>query len=240
MEEEIRGHAKKAYKKWKDPKVDAWHKVKEIALEVAIIVFAVSVSIWFHNMSETRHKRHDVKEFLVGLKEDLTADIVEMESDRKSYFHKKAAYTYLLNLKMKEEASKDSLRKYGGEFSSFVKLLPNMSLFEGFKSSGKLGDIENLTLRNDILDLYQDDIQSLLSSTDAYVTNGELLSEFIIKNKKRLTDSTDNFLQLAKYDEARNIFLAMSSTDQITERYTICIDKMKKIIAEINKEYGLK
>jgi hypothetical protein len=56
MGHEIHDHAKKAYKKWKDPKVSFWHKAKEIAMEAAIIVFAVSVSIWFHNMSETRHK----------------------------------------------------------------------------------------------------------------------------------------------------------------------------------------
>jgi hypothetical protein len=240
MEHEIHDHAKKAYKTWKNPKASLWHKVKEIAMEVAIIVFAVSVSIWFHNMSETRHKRHDVKEFMLGLKEDLTADIAEMESDRASYYFKKDAFTYLINIKMKEEVSKDSLKKYGNTFGSSVQLLPNSSLFEGFKSSGKLGDIENHTLQNDILDLYQDDIATLLSSTHVHVRMQDKLADFVIKNRKRLTDSTDNFLQLAKYDEARNIFSTMANTEQITERYTTCIDKMKKIIIEINKEYGLK
>jgi hypothetical protein len=177
---------------------------------------------------------------MLGLKEDMTADIQEMEDDRASYYFKQEAYTYLLNVKIKEEVSKDSIKKYGNVFSSSSQLLPNMSRFEGFKSSGKLGDIENHTLQNEILVLYQDDIPSLLSSTYYYLKSGETLSNFVIKNRKRLTDSTSNFIELAKYDETRNIFSIMASTGQITERYTNCIDKMKKIIIEINKEYGLK
>jgi hypothetical protein len=230
MEEEIRGHAKKAYKKWKDPKADSWHKVKEIALEVAIIVFAVSVSIWFHNMSETRHKRHDVKEFLVGIKEDLTGDIKEMEIDKASYAEQKATFNYIAGIKMNETINADSMDKHINAFFRTTELLPNDSRFEGFKSSGRIGTIENKVLQNDIMDLYQENIPMLLASTKHYLGNREHLNTFVLKNKKRLTDSTSNFKQIIVTDEARNICMYLTNTEEITERYQACI----------NKEYGLK
>ncbi len=51
-EEEIAKHTKKVYKVWASKEHTWQHKVKEFFIEIAIIVFAVSISIWFHNMSE--------------------------------------------------------------------------------------------------------------------------------------------------------------------------------------------
>jgi hypothetical protein len=44
-----------------------------------IIIFAVTISIWFHNLSEHKHQQEEVKQFLEGLKSDLTRDIKEMK-----------------------------------------------------------------------------------------------------------------------------------------------------------------
>jgi hypothetical protein len=237
MEHEIHDHAKKAIKKGREANTPFWEKVKHVAEEVAIIVFAVSLSIWFHNMSETRHKRHEVKEFLLGLREDLTQDIKEMESDKASYYKQAAACTYITSLKMNQAAEKDSLKKYGNQFGISTQLIPNSGRFEGFKSSGKIGNIDNIVLQNDIMDLYQERIPSLLSTTASYVERKNLLNLFLFKNQKRVTDSTTNFLKLATMDEPRNICSSLNNVSEITERYTICIDKMKKIIAEIDKKY---
>src|ERR1700761_4706533 len=61
------------------------HKLQEIVLEIVIIVFAVSLSIWLHNWSESRKDREEEREFLVGLKQDLQADSAEMSGDRASF-----------------------------------------------------------------------------------------------------------------------------------------------------------
>ena len=68
MEHEVQGHTKKIYKAWKDPRKKFWYKVKDIGIEIGIIVFAISLSIWFHSWSEHRHEQKDVKAFLIGLK----------------------------------------------------------------------------------------------------------------------------------------------------------------------------
>ncbi len=65
-EDEIIKHTKAAYKAFKDPEKDWIHKLKEILLEVLIIVFAVSVSIWLHNWSESVKDKNEEKEFLRG------------------------------------------------------------------------------------------------------------------------------------------------------------------------------
>jgi hypothetical protein len=62
-EDEIAKHTKKIYKTWRAKELNFWHKLKEIMVEIFIIVFAVTVSIWFPNRSEHSNEitgRYDV------------------------------------------------------------------------------------------------------------------------------------------------------------------------------------
>jgi len=79
-EQEVVKRTKKVYKTWTDKELSFWHKVKEFLIEVFIIVFAISLSIWFHNSSEHAHQQEEVKQFLLGLKGDLSNDMVEMKT----------------------------------------------------------------------------------------------------------------------------------------------------------------
>ena len=79
-DEIIKKHTKAVYEAWKDPAKDWRHKVKEVFLEIIIIVFAVTVSIWLHNWSEDIKDRKAEKVFLTGLKGDIQADLVETET----------------------------------------------------------------------------------------------------------------------------------------------------------------
>ncbi|MEO6547678.1 MAG: hypothetical protein ABIN94_06745 [Ferruginibacter sp.] len=88
-EQEVIKHTKKIFSVWRSKDHGWWHKAKEFIIEIAIIVFAISLSGWFHNRSEHQHQQQDVKEFLSGLKKDLTSDIAEMTADRESYFMQK-------------------------------------------------------------------------------------------------------------------------------------------------------
>jgi hypothetical protein len=55
-EHEIIKHTKKAFAIFKTSDMGLKRKVIDILTEILIIVFAVSVSIWLSNWSETRHK----------------------------------------------------------------------------------------------------------------------------------------------------------------------------------------
>ncbi len=237
-EDEIAKHSRKIYKTWFNKELTIWHKISEFLIEMTIIVFAVSISIWFHNMSEHKHQQEEVKQFLTGLKADLTQDIREMTNDKESYHKQSEIFTYLSRLKKNLTPDKDTLNAYGNWLTNTTGLNPNDGRFQGFKSSGKIGTIENDSLQNDIMDLYEENIPTLLHSTDAYVRIKNMFFDLLVKNTKRLTDSTDNMIEVIKSDEAFNLYRPLSSPVQVLERYDLCIQLMEKIIAEIDKEYN--
>jgi hypothetical protein len=235
-EQEVIKHTKKIYRIWGSKEHTLWHKIKEFVVEVFIIVFAVSLSIWFHNRSEHAHQQEEVERFLLGLKSDLTRDLDEMRSDRESYLKQKATFSYILSIKPGQSFQADSLKKYKQYVFNTTGLNPNNGRFEGFKSSGKIATIENEELQNDIMDFYQEDIVSLLASSNFYVSYKRRLLDFVFANGRNLTDSTNMNAVLMK-DEAQNICLILSTPDEVIARYENCINKAKKIIAEIDKEY---
>jgi hypothetical protein len=236
-EDEVIKHTKKIYKTWMSRDIPFWHKISEFLIEILIIVFAVTISIWFHNLSEHRHEQEDVKYFLEGLKSDLTSDIKEMKSDKESYLLQKTLFSYLSHLKISEPVNPDTLRKYRNWLLNTTGLNPNDGRFEGFKSSGKIGTIENKELQNDIMDLYEEDIPALLTSSGFYTGTKVKLFDFSYKNLKRTTDSTSNIITLFKTDEGYNLCVALESPDQIIGQYDDCIALMTKIIGEIDNQY---
>ena len=239
-EQEVVKHTKKIFSIWSDKENGFLHKLKEFLLEIFIIVFAITLSIWFHNRGEHAHQQKNVKQFLIGLKSDLKNDIVEMESDRQSYIDQKNAFQYISGIKMNQQPNGDTIIKYSNWIFNTTALNPNNGRFEGFKASGKIGDIENDSLQNDIMDLYQEDIVSLLTSTDSYIGIKRKFFDYINQNRKRLTDSTSNLYIILVQDEGQNFAMSLRSANQIIIRYTRCIEKMRKIIEEINEEYHLK
>ena len=70
MQEEITKHSNKIYKAVKKPEHTLGEKVKEIIIEICIIVFAVTLSISLHSWSEHRHQQEEVHAFLANLKND--------------------------------------------------------------------------------------------------------------------------------------------------------------------------
>ncbi len=240
MEHEVQGHSKKIYKAWKDPRKKFWDKVKDIGIEIGIIVFAISLSIWFHSWSQHRHEQKDVKAFLIGLKGDLESDIKEMGQDKESYIGAGKSFSYIISLKMGEVASPDSIKKYSRYIFNTTGLNANAGRFEGFKSSGKLGHIENEQLQNDILDLYEEDIPNLLGNTNFYTGKKNIFFDDINRNYKRVTDSTSNLKNILGSDIGFSYGRTLSNTAEIVELYDVVIAKNKKIIAAINKEYQIK
>src|SRR6201985_2759208 len=138
-EDEIAKHSRKIYKTWFNKELTIWHKLSEFLIEITIIVFAVTISIWFHNMSEHKHQQEEVKQFLTGLKADLTQDIREMKNDKESYQKQSIIFTYLSRLKKNQAPDRDTLNTYSNWLTNTTGLNPNDGRFQGFKSSGKIG-----------------------------------------------------------------------------------------------------
>ncbi len=238
MEHEITGHSRKIYKISKDKSMSFWKKVKEITIEVAIIVFAVSLAAYLERSREHGNEQIAVKEFLTGLKLDLQNDILEMTEDKKSFDSSGRGFGYLVSLKMNQLPNQDSLRTYYRYMNNNTGLIPNDGRFEGFKSSGRIVTIEDKDLQNDIMDLYQENIPSLLNSSRLYNIRKEDFLVYVVDNRKRITDSTTNFKEILSTEKAHNLSNSLNFTREILDRYDTCIVKSKRIIAAINKMYN--
>jgi hypothetical protein len=235
-EQEVIKHTKKVFGLWKTNS-PFWHKTAEFVVEIFIIVFAITVSIYFHDRSELRHQRHETKEFLLGLRQDLKTDVEEMNQDKSSFMQSEKAFTYITSRKLNESLNPDTIRKYYGWIFNTTGLVPNSGRFEGFKSSGKIGTVENKELQNNIMDLYQENIPNLINSTNFYTSKKQSLFEYVNLNRKRLTDSTTNLATILSSDPAYNLCLSLTFVQEILDRYDTCINKMNAIIRDINKQY---
>jgi hypothetical protein len=240
MEDEIKKHAVKAYKTIKTPGLSAWHKVKEIGIEVGIIVFAVTLSIWVHDVSDHNHEQKDVKSFLLGVRQDLKTDIIEMQGDTGAFKLEGHTFVYIASNPHGAKLSKDTLKKYNTYLFNLTGFLGNNGRYEGFKSSGKLGNIEDDSLQNDIIVLYQNIIPTILASTNSYNQRKQSMFDFINKNLKRDATGKTNLPEILSTDEALNLSNNLTDVDEILERYTSAIKKSQKIIREINVDYDLK
>ena len=234
MHHEIMTHTKKAYKISKDRSISFWKKVGEIAIEIGIIVFAVTLSIWLHDRSEHKHEQAQVKQFLVGLKEDLQKDIEEMQSDSTSYESSSNAFRYFAGTSQ-AGPDMDSIKQYGRYLMNTTTLVPNSGRYESFKSSGKLINIEDQKLQDNIADLYQESYPAILASTDAYIKRKGMLLSFYFDNFHTNADGTNNLAQVITSDKARNIFKSIIAVNEITGRYSVALQKARLIISEIDQ-----
>ncbi|WDF63009.1 DUF6090 family protein [Flavobacterium sp. KACC 22763] len=155
MQEEITKHSNKIYKTVKNTEHTLGEKVKEIIIEIFIIVFAVTLSIWLHGWSEHRHQQEEVSVFLANMKNDLKNDVESIDREIHAYQKTNADYEKILAL---TPSQLDSIYKSKGKVNfpihSHGQTL-TIGNYESFKSSGKLGYIEDEKLKQKILNYYQ-------------------------------------------------------------------------------------
>jgi hypothetical protein len=135
--------------------LSTWGKMQKMFREVLIIVFGVTVSIWLANWNDKRKERAEVKEFLADIKEDLTQDTVMIHKrirELKPYIE---GYKFANNL---TKSQLDSMEKVKGTIYLKFDIVPiqfNEGNYQGFKSSGKIGFIDNRDLKKQILTYHE-------------------------------------------------------------------------------------
>jgi hypothetical protein len=155
MQEEITKHSNKIYKAVKKPEHTLGEKIKEIIIEICIIVFAVTLSISLHGWSEHKHQQEEVATFLANLKNDLKSDIESIDREAKAYEETNKSYEKILALTTHQlDSIYNSNGKVDFPIYAHAQTL-NIGNYEGFKSSGKIGYIEDEKLKQKILNYYQ-------------------------------------------------------------------------------------
>ncbi|MGH2665336.1 hypothetical protein [Flavobacterium sp.] len=228
MQDEILKHSRKIYKSAKDTKHTFWEKAKEILLEVCIIVFAVTLSIWLHSWSEHKHEQKEANKFLIGLKNDLKGDIEILKSNKNSSIELNSNYKFLQNV---SKSQSDSII---GPHTTFYMLGTafNNARYEGFKSSGKIETIENDSLKNAILLYYQQTIPNL-------TTGINYLNSFQLEQLKDSQNSPDS-LSLYTYYNSKKLKSMLHNIEYNAEQSIFSFDKAinqaEKIMETIDNE----
>ncbi|WP_310397827.1 hypothetical protein [Hymenobacter sp.] len=141
-------------------------RLGEILLEIGIIVFAISLSIWLHSWQEHRHDRARERQFLLGLQRDLAEDLREMREDSAALAWQKQGLRYFRKLTARRP--NDSVRYYSATLTATNYFTPNDTRFQGLKSSGGLGIVENEELLQQLLNYYERTTTSLTSNGRGY------------------------------------------------------------------------
>ncbi len=236
-EQEVIKHTKRLFKILGNKKSSFWQKLKDFVLEVLIIVFAVSLSIWFHNWSEHKHEQKVTKIFLLGLKDDIQADITETEDILNTYQEYKLLYTYLNSLSRNKTPDKDSLRKAVSYIESNTFLRAHKNRFSGFMSAGKIMSIENDSLTQNILNYYQVVLPALQTSEEIWLRQNSLLITYLTDNVKDLENDMDTF-QVLTTSKGRYLTKSLIPWQQLLDRYKSISIEGNRIIAGINNLYA--
>jgi hypothetical protein len=139
------------------------------------------------------------------------------------------------NIKM----NSDSVTQYGQSLIGTTEFMSASSRFEALKSSSQFNVIENDSLQNMILDLYQNKIITLRSTT-TYLTQFKMeqLLPFLSKNIRYNKDGTSNIAQLITMPEMQNYLLMGRAAAEAMQRYHQVIEQSQQIIDMINKQYS--
>ncbi|MCT2562523.1 DUF6090 family protein [Chryseobacterium herbae] len=184
MQDEIIKHSKKIQSAMNNKEHSLKEKVKEVLTEIFIIVFAVTLSIWLHSWSEHRHQQQEASVFLGNLKNDLENDIKNIDIERKAYQESNIGYEKILAL---TPLQLDSIYKSNNKvnfpiYSHGPKM--NIGNYEGFKSSGKIGYIENEKLKQKILNYYQIYVPAINEVDKMY-------NDFLFKSFDKMIENAD-------------------------------------------------
>ncbi|SDF53024.1 hypothetical protein [Epilithonimonas hungarica] len=228
MQEEISKHSRKIYKTVKSPKHTVNEKIKEIIIEIFIIVFAVSLSIWLHSWSEHNHEQKESNKFLKELKADLEADAKLIEENKKTLTNLDNDYKFILSLKNLKTPITDSLV---GSHSNFYLLGSafNVGRYEGFKSSGKIGTIENDALKNEILAYYQQTLPNLTFRVN-----------FINSEQLKIKDADSGNLNLSDFYTSQKMQSNYSNLSYnskgLIDEYQNALKQINQVLKEIDAE----
>lgn len=235
-DQEIAKHTKKMWSLMTTSEHGAWHKVREMALEIVIIVFAVSLSIWFHSLGEHRHEQAQVKTFLLGLKRDIQTDLVQVGEIVAFHHHADQRFAYLASLDPNQAPDREKFDAAYEQLAGNNFLIARLGRYEGFKSSGKLTNIENAALLEKITTLYDYDIPKVNLSSDRWRSWQTRLLAYA-DDRLGEEDSPTQRYRMITSPKGKRLSEQMVTYHQLYERLGLVSEGGKAIIKDIDRMY---
>ena len=193
------------------------HKLREIATEFFVIVFAVSLSIWLHGLSEHHHQQQEVKAFLTGLRTDLKSDIESVQDISKAYRGFNANFAYLAALDPRRMPEGDEFAAVVARSDANYFFMPNISRYEGFRSSGKMAYIEDQELLDAIFNLYQTALPQIRFSENGWANRQGKLRDY--QENMLLGDEPAEHFRVFTSPKGKRLVKMMIASEQLFKRY---------------------
>jgi hypothetical protein len=201
-----------------------WQGAKKIILEIIIIVFSVYVSIWLSNRNNYNQQKKETSDFLSDLKIDLQKEIGNIEREKSFTEKSNTGISGLLKLSPKQIESI-------GQIDMSITFNTRRSIeakYEGFKSSGKLMNIEDSHLRNNIISYYQENMSVTTElEKDLNISKKEII-ELFGKNDFKAITLNDSQLRI-------KIQFYSGIAVNLINAYDEDLKKAKEIILEIEE-----
>ena len=235
MFHEIIRHTRKIKDKLEEKKQSSSERWKEIITELLIIIFAVSLTTWFHDLNEHRSHQKEVEEFLVDLKDDLNKDIVGLNNQNKAITELINQFKFARNLnKLVIDSLDKSNAKYplNTDFRLFFGE-ENTGNYESFESSGKTVFIENKKLKKLILSYYNHHIPATEKTGMTFMATFTKIGDFITKNVVVEKNKNSVFLDSNFQTDLEINIIHAKENIRIGE---MGIKKIREVIAEIDQE----
>jgi hypothetical protein len=233
MEQEILKHTRKIFSISKKSDQSFFRKAKEIVIEIFIIVFAVTFSIWLHGVTEHKKEQKEVRTFLTNIRTDLIKDLIWLKADAETYKKANEEYEKILQLTNSKIDSMNRSNSYNMNFP--VNILLNKisnANYEGFKSNGKIGNIENDELRMAILGYYQQDAPATIETNSLY-------NQYLLKTIDALNEhsgKTEDDFYLSPQFKAKIEYLVMLGKMVIKSYEENTIKHATEIVKKIDEE----
>lgn len=187
-------------------------KWKHLVSEIALIVIAINVGLWFNNLNDQRKERKlevkILKEFLVSLKSDKNDIFLNIET------HKLGIESCSRLLDTIPFKKKETMLKHVANSYSWTFLLADQSSYESLKSIG-FQLIREDEIRRAITKLYNVDYE--------YIAEKE-------NNHKRICLNFD--------EKARNLFQEMQNTTSLNESNHQLSKKLLYDIKSLRQSHG--
>jgi hypothetical protein len=234
-EQEVVKHTRKILDHLVNNEHSLGHKATELIIEIAIIVFAVSISIWLHGIGENWHEQQQVQSFLSGLKNDVRTDTELMNKKMEEAQVAVGQYAYLASL---DPAAPIDNEKFDAAFEAIntpiFAFMPHKGRYEGFKSSGKLTNIENEKLLEQITELVEFNLAGIRQEETYWETVSHAnLKAFV--DAATYGASREDRYRLITSPKGKHLCAAMAASPLADYRATLAL--MQKIIQGIDSAY---
>jgi len=219
--------------------------MKKYLIELLVIFVGISASFLVDEYREDIEIGRQVRKSLHSLKTELNSDVKDLKTLIANIDSTDEHFSYILNFNAKSLVDKIVLDKAWQAVTTPRGGKLNLSVYNSMEASGIIYKIDDDSIRNEILDLYQNGYEWYHHVIDYDLTHIQKMDDIILKNFILLTDNKSwnldwsidsNIKEMLSNNELRNYIAANRGTKSIMKgRANKLIERIQNAISLIDK-----